>query len=47
MNDQLRTAFEEMKHAEMDLDDMDYLTDSPKLQKAMRAAERFRELLAR
>jgi len=45
MSPELRAAFEEMKRTDMVLDDEDYATHSPKLLEAMRAADRFRELL--
>jgi hypothetical protein len=41
----LQAAFEEMYRTEIALDDMDYETNSPKLQSAMRAAKRFNMLL--
>ena len=41
----LQAAFEEMYRTETALDDMDYATNSPKLQSAMRAAKRFNMLL--
>lgn len=45
MPSELAKAFNEMRDTEMALDDMDYLTESPKLKVAMDAAERFRNLL--
>lgn len=41
---QAKAAFEEMKAAEMAMDDMDLLTESPLLKKAMEAAKRWRDL---
>lgn len=42
---QVQAAFEEMKRTEMLLDDFDYLTDSPRLEEALKAAEHFRTVL--
>ena len=47
MRSDTKAAFEQMKKDEMALDDMDYLTDSPKIKKAMASAEQFRTLLER
>ena len=44
---ELRDAFIHMRDADVSLDDMDYLTKSPKLVEAMPAADRWRELSER
>lgn len=41
-----KQAFEEMKAAELAMDDMDYLTESPLYKKGMDAAKRWHELEA-
>lgn len=44
---ELDRLWREMYEAEMDLDDWDLTTESPKLLKAIAAAERFRAAMAR
>ena len=43
--EQVRAALKEMERTETLLDDYDYLTDSPRLQRALKAAEEFRNML--
>ena len=40
---EMKRTFEAMRKAEMALDDMDYITNSPKIQDAIDAANQWRE----